>query len=488
MSLAAAHARYDRMLSEQAAWRLLRADNAPLVLAFLAELFSGEDEGEVEFSRARTALDAHLAALRAQGRWDAETSAGAYLNAWIRAGWLREMDDALTRTDAAEVALRFCRSLDERTGGTTASHLRIVQDAVRDLAVGIDPDPAARIDVLEGRRRELEREIEDLEAGIVRQLDPAEQRERLREIYQLASVLTGDFRRVEDEIRQLDKDLRVEIIAGGRTRGQVLDSVMAREALLAGTDAGGAFDGFFQLLCDANRSTEFREQLRRIMDAPVAEQLTPHQRRFLDRLMRELGRESDRVLRVRRRTEEGLRAYIESGAVEENRAVDRLIAALERQGVALREAEVSLTARTSLALPTGPVRVASPTSMKLRHPDHALDTRGVEERAAGDAIGEDVLRVLDTVQVRELAERARTVLAERGPLTIAGIVEHAPIEAGLEELVGFLRVARSVGAPSLDRRESVTVGDRDGGRVSASLPAVLLAADLFPESLDELVV
>ena len=486
MSLAGTHARYDRLLSEQAAWRLLRADNAPLVLAFLAETFAGE--GEVDFSQARTVLDAHLAAARAQGRWDADTSAGTYLNTWIRAGWLREMDDRLTRTDAAEVALRFCRGLDERTGGTTASHLRIVQDAVRDLAVGIDPDPAARIEVLDARRREIEREIGDLEAGVVRELDAAEQRERIREIYQLASLLTGDFRRVEDEIRQLDKDLRVQMIAGGSTRGEVLGSVMEREALLAGTDAGGAFDGFFQLLCDANRSTEFREQLRSIMEAPVADQLTPRQRRFLEQLMRELGRESDRVLRVRRRTEEGLRAYIESGAAEESRAVDRLIVALEQRAVALRDDGVPLNVRTSLSLPTGAVRVASPTSMKLRRPDHALDTRGVQERPTRDTLGADMLHALDTVQVRALAERARSVLANHGPLTIAGVVAHAPIESGLEELVGFLRIARSVGAASLDRRESVSVGDRDGSRISATLPAVLLSADLFPDSLDELVV
>ena len=484
MSLAGTHARHDRLLSEQAAWRLLRADNAPLVLAFLTELFAGE--GEVEYSRARTVLDAHLAALRAQGRWDTETSAGAYLNAWIRSGWLRELDDRLTRTDAAEVALRFCRSLDERTGGTTASHLRIVQDAVRDLAVGIDPDPAGRIEVLERRRAEIEREVRDLEAGVVRELGAAEQRERIREIYQLASVLTGDFRRVEDEIRQLDKDLRVQMIAGDRTRGEVLDAVMEREDLLAGTDAGGAFDGFFQLLCDAGRSTEFREQLRSIMDAPVAERLTPRQRRFLEQLMRELGRESDRVLRVRRRTEEGLRAYIESGAAEESRAVDRLVASLERRGVALRDEGVPLTARTSLALPTGTVRVASPVSMKLRRPEHALDTRDMEERPAGETIDGDVLRALDTVQVRELAERAHAVLARHGPLTVAGVVEHAPIEAGLEELVGLLRVARAVGGASLDRRESVRVGDRDGTVVSATLPAVLLSAGLFPDPLDEL--
>lgn len=74
---------------------------------------------------------------------------------------------------------------------------------------------------------------------------------------------------------------------------------MEKEALLATTDAGSAFESFFRLLCDQNRSMEFREQLRGILNQSVAQQLAPRQQQFLGQLMRELSRESDRVFRVR---------------------------------------------------------------------------------------------------------------------------------------------------------------------------------------------
>jgi len=151
-------------------------------------------------------------------------------------------------------------------------------------------------------------------------------------------------------------------------------------------------------------------------------------------------------------------------------------------------AELPLKSRMTLTLPTGVVRVASPVSMKLRHPDHALDTRGVEERPTRQTLDKGILDALDTVQVRELAKRARAVLEAEGPLTIGGVVAHTPVRSGLKELVGFLRIAHSVGAASLDRRESVSFCERDGTQMSATIPAVLLSTDLFPESLDELVV
>src|SRR5690606_32086408 len=132
---------------------------------------------------------------------------------------------------------------------------------------------------------------------------------RLREVYQLASVLTGDFRRLEDDIRQMDHELRVEMIQADSTRGDVLVSLLKKEGALLDTDAGRAFEGFFQLLADDSRTTEFREQLRSILGRPAAERLRLEERRFLDRLVRELSHESERVLLVRRRAEESLRAY-----------------------------------------------------------------------------------------------------------------------------------------------------------------------------------
>ncbi|MFT7675562.1 MAG: hypothetical protein ACI845_003989 [Gammaproteobacteria bacterium] len=486
MSFQGLQAKYRRLFKESSAWRLLRAENAPVILAFLQDIFS--EESEVPFGRARVALEEELQRCRELGIWETETKAGAYLNQWIRSGWLREMDDLLSKTDASDIAFRFARGLDERNSGTTASHLRIVQEAVRDFAVAISPDANERVNLLEDRKAELQREIDALNAGVVMELSEGEQRERIREIYQLASVLTGDFRRVEDEIRTMDQNLRVQMIEADVSRGAVLLSLMEKEALLEKTDAGSAFVGFFNLLCDQNRSTEFRDQLRSILNKPIARQLTAQQQQFLGQLMRELSRESDRVLQIRRRTEEGLRIYIESGAAFENHAVDRLLGQLERKAVELRDAAVTLRKPTGLQLPVGSVKISSPENMRLKMPDEKLDTSGIEEQINSNSPSAFMLDSLDAVQVKEVARMARDSLRQFGPLTIASMVEQLQLNAGLEELVAYLRIAKAVGATSLTENESVEILDKQGVRLRASIPGFLLSADLFPDSLDELVI
>ena len=175
MNFTGLQAKYRRIFDESRAWKLLRADNAPIILSFLASIFV--EESEVPFSRARIDLDAELIRLREFGVWETDTSAGVYLNLWIKAGWLREMDDMLSKTEAAEIALRFCKSLDEKSNVTMASHLRIVQEAVRELLVAISTNPEERLVLLEEKKAAIQHEIDQLHAGVLVELSAAEQAE-----------------------------------------------------------------------------------------------------------------------------------------------------------------------------------------------------------------------------------------------------------------------------------------------------------------------
>ncbi len=484
MNLAAFHSRFNRLKAEHAAWRLLRADNAPLILAFVSEVF--REESEVAFGRARVVLDSELNRLRDEGR-DLDKSAGTYLREWLQAGWLRELDDQLTCTDACDVALHFCQSLEQREVNASASHLRIVQDAVNQLAVDLSPNPQERITLLEHKKAALQREIDNLTAGVVHELSRAEQRERIREIYQLAAVLTGDFRRVEDEIRSFDQNLRVQMIESGGSRGEVIMALLDKEQMLAESDSGRAFDGFFQLLCDQNRSVEFREQLRSILGRPAAHHLSNEEARFLAHLVRELTRESKRVFQVRRRTEESLRAYIESGAHLENRAVERLLRQLEQIAVRFNGSNINLETSLPLELPTGSVKISSIDSIRLRVPEEQLDTRNIQAQENRSNPSGLMLDCLESVQIIEVAGRMRDTLRQDGPMTVAVMIEQHGIDAGLEELIAYLRVAKNVGAAHLEGKEQITVKDRTGTYIRAAIPCYQLSAEMFPEDIAEVV-
>lgn len=474
-------AKYRRLYEENKVWKLLRATTAPLILAFIEQVFSS-GQNEISYSQARILLDAELE----KNHWYADTPAAIYINQWVKDGWLREMDNKLTKTDTCEIALRFCQSFDERNINTSASHLRIVQEAVRELVIALNENPEERIALLNQRKAELEKEITNIQTKGINTLSDQQRRERLREIYQLASVLTNDFRYVEDEIRRLDQEIRIKMIEKDNNRGEVLQATMDQEALLAQSDAGSAFESFFQLLCDSNRSTEFKEQLDIILNQISDNYLQPRQRKFLKRLLQELTQESEHIFQIRRRTEENLKTYIKSGAAQEKRTVDRLITQLEQLAVNFSKNNINLKQATHLILPTGNIEINSPDSICLREPIAAIQITDITEHTNSVVPSETVLTLLDTIQIKEVADSIYHNLCTFGPLTIAGLVEKKPINFGLEELVAYLRIAQHIQATDLNEKESIIIQDKQGIQIKATLPKYLLSASLFPDNLEEL--
>lgn len=483
MSFQSEYFKLSRLYETNKAWRLLRSDNAPFVIAFLSEFFS--EESEVEYGRVRVALDLELDKLRAQGQWDADTGAATYLNQWRHAGWLRELNNQLSKTDACDTAIRMAKGLDTRESGTTASHLRIVQDAVRDLAIALSPNVNERITILESQKASLQLEIENLQLGFIKKLDDIEQKERIREIYQLASVLTGDFRWVEDQIRELDQELRTQVVSGETNRGEILKSLLSKEKLMAKSDSGSAFEGFFSLLCDQRRNGEFKQQLDSILSTPTARHLTQQQYQYLRNLLRELNRESDRVFTVRRRTEESLRAYIESGAYVEKHNVDALLSKLERLAVLAKEQGIDPKTQLTLSLDSGSISVSSPDGIRVPSPDEKLEIGQVEEREANQEPSRSILQYLEIVPIREIAQRMREILVVKGPLTVGQLTRSKPITMGLEELVAMIRVAKHYSATELPDREAVIIKDRDGQMIKADIPKLLMSSILFDADIED---
>ncbi len=484
MSFQEKQARFKRLNKESPAWALLRAENAPHILAFVDDLFANQND--IPVGRAKAALEAELKNGTLTGVWETNSKATTYLRNWIDAGWLRELDDTLSKTNACEVALRFCRSLDHKDSSITASHLRTVQEAVSRLAIAVTPNPEEKREMLEVKRNVIQAEIDALLAGNVKPVTGGEVRDGLREIYQLASVLTGDFRLIEDEIRQMEKDLRVQMIEEGASKGEVLRGLIDKEALVSETDAGQAFEGFFQLIMNNNLSDELREQIKLILSHPSSKDIAKDQRVFLSHMMRELSKETTQIIKVRRRMEESLRYFIDSGAHLENQAVNHLLQELEQVAVHFKDSDISLRTSLNIALESGNITVRSPDGINLRIPEDKIDTSDVVEEANSYEPSTKMLGYLNAVQIKKVASNMKSNLIKHGPMTISDLANRVPIKQGLEELVALIRVAKSVNATELPDTEEVRLTDRNGEAIKAKIPKLLVSVKQFPDDLEEL--
>lgn len=180
------------------AWRLLRADNAPLVLSFLGRVFVEDNARSLPLGRLIELLDDELFALNGRlGEGTFPKAAKSYLDDWAAptSGWLRVYypagsDEAhVDATPAVEKALAWVESARTRSFVGTESRLQTAFELLRQMAYGTEPDDAVRLEELARRRAEIDREIARVEAGEQPPLDTTALRDRYQQFSDTARGL-----------------------------------------------------------------------------------------------------------------------------------------------------------------------------------------------------------------------------------------------------------------------------------------------------------
>src|SRR6266700_7919056 len=216
------------------AWRLLRAENAPLVLSFLHRVFVADNVRSIPAAELASRLDDELFALNERTPGSFPKQARAYLDDWAspQAGWLRKYypegtdEPHFDATPAVEKALQWVGSLKEREFVGTESRLHTIIDLLRQIVFGTETDPQQRIAELRRQRQEIDDQIARIQGGELDLLDASAVRDRYQQFSATARELLADFRQVEENFRKLDRQLREKITGWHGGKGELLDDVL----------------------------------------------------------------------------------------------------------------------------------------------------------------------------------------------------------------------------------------------------------------------
>jgi len=225
-----------RLRTVSPAWRLLRADSAPPVAAFLYNVFVEGNRRDLPESQLVELLDDFIYRLREADPDAMPRPPREYLRQWADVehyGWLRSAypdgadEPHYDITPAAESALGWLDGLTQRTFIGTESRLLTLIELLRSMVEGTETDPAERIRALEARRSEIDAEIERVRAGDLQVMDQTAVRDRFQQFEIGATDLLRDFRAVQENFRELDRGVRERIAAWQGSRGQLLESVFS---------------------------------------------------------------------------------------------------------------------------------------------------------------------------------------------------------------------------------------------------------------------
>ncbi|WP_328351754.1 DUF3375 domain-containing protein [Streptomyces sp. NBC_00445] len=322
---------YDRLVAlrkQSAAWRLLTASNAALMLSFFNKVFVEQGARSIAGAELVERLDDELFALNERlGQGTFPKSAKAYLDDWsaLENGWLRKYyppdsdEPHFDATAAVEKAISWIRSLEERSFVGTESRLNTIFDLLRQMTFGAETDPDARLAELTRRRHEIDQEIERVEAGEVDVLDSAGLRDRYQQVTATAYGLLADFREVEANFRDLDRDLRSKIAAWDGAKAELLDEVLGSRESIAESDQGRTFQAFYDFLLAPSRQDELKTLLAEVETMEAIGEPDPRMRR----MPRDWLEAAERTQATVRQLSDQLRRFLDDQVRSEDRRVPR---------------------------------------------------------------------------------------------------------------------------------------------------------------------
>ncbi len=457
-------------------WRLLAADNGPVVIGLLqTHLYEKERSLPASVLYDRIARD--LEGLRARGE-DLPQTAQAYVAAWVADGYLVRRfppgaaEEEFELSTAAVEAIRFLSGQARPHAAATESRLALVIEALVRLAEETDTDKFRRIDRLLAEQARIEREIEAIHSGQMRVLPYDTALERAREIIALADDLAGDFRRVRDRFEQLNRELRERILDGDGHRGDVLESLFAGMDLIAESDAGRTFSAFWRLLTDPEQSATLEESLDQVLARGFADQLEPGERRFLIRLTGMLLEQGGQVHDVMQAFARSLKHFVQSREYLEHRRLNHLLRQAQREALALKES-VRATETLDYVLELTSSRIRSVSQWMLHDPSLEAVPGAMAEGEPPpvdlESVGE--LVSLSEIDLRALRANIRALLRERAQVSIGDVLERFPATQGLGSVVGLLALGSRYGCRG-EGRETVTWVGADDRRRQARIPLI----------------
>ena len=468
----------DRLRRQHPAWRLLAADHAPLIAAFLQRAFIEPNERQLSRAELAARLEDLLYQLRETlGEQAFPKRAGDYLDDWARddKGWLRKFyppdsdEPHYDLTPATEKAIAWLDSLAGRAFVGTESRLLTVFELLRQMVEGAETDPAARIAELEKRKAAIDAEIARIEAGDLEVLDETALKDRFQQLGATARELLSDFREVEQNFRDLDHSVRERIALWDGAKGELLEQFFGERDAIADSDQGRSFRAFWDFLMSPSRQEELSDLLERALALPpIAEQRPDRRFRRIHYDWLEAGEQTQRTVA---RLSQQLRRYLDDQAWLENRRIMEVLRQIETRAVALRD---QAPKGDFMAIDSPAPDIQLPMERPLYSPPFKPRLDDLVE-VGEDDLTPDILFEQEWVDKVRLTEHLRRALQLRDQISLPELLDDLPLEQGLAELLAWLAIAGDTNKAVFDeqRRDLIHWRDPNGRERRARVPRIL---------------
>lgn len=466
------------MRKHHPAWRLLASSQASLVISFLYFEFVAENKREIPEHTLISRLNSYIDQLSIAQ--DDIRPSKELLTQWAddQHAWLRKFypvsDDEIhyDLTSSAQKAIEWLVGLKQQSFIGTESRLITVFQLLNEIVEQSDANPERRIIELERRKAEIEEEISRAKSGKIKTLEPIQIKDRFLQAMTTAREILADFRAVEQNFRELDRNMREKIASWDKGKGELLNAFFLEQDGINESEQGKSFDAFWRYLTSKVEQDNFENTVNQVIALEAIKNI-PSSKNML-RIEQDWLSGSEHVQDTVATISQQLRKYVDENFLEEERRINNIIKSIEKSAISIRD-----------NMPKDDFMYIDGVCPGISLPlDRPLFTPPVKTKIADDGIldgvefgSDDALYSQVYVDKSLLINQINNALTTKNEVTLSDIIQLYPLKLGLSELVTYLVIAGEYSNIIFDTATEETIFwiDKNNVKHHAKLPNIVFS-------------
>ena len=440
------------LLATSATIKLLRAKNAPLILSFLQREFKATNRLVIANYELVNKLADYLEALHYLDEDDPYENmlqrAKQYIDDWCNEEnrYLRKFPDETGEsvhelTSDTEKAFQWIESLDKKEFIGTESRFLDIFAKLRELIEHSSADPEKRIAVLEKKKKEIEDQIGQIKtSGQVDSYSDTQIKERFYEINKLGRELISDFKEVEENFKEITRNIYQKQTRQDLTKGAILGYTLDATDELRQSDQGKSFQAFWLFLMADNKQDELSTLIGNIFKL-LEDRRIPQPDPFLSRIKFYLHAAGQKVVTSNHRLTEKLSRILAEKYQRERQKTMELIGDIRR--LALQRIDNPPHQEPFIEIEGAPA-IRMVMDRPLGQPPQLASFANQPDTLGGRELSRaDLEKLFDqlTIDREALVQNIETLLSDHFQVTLAEIIRRYPLTKGLAELVTYVAIA-----------------------------------------------
>lgn len=435
-----------RLRNEHPAWRLLASEQCSFVAAFLYQEFMVKNQRAVPENQLLEDLRNFIYELHDKAEaTDIIRPAKDYLaswtdaqHSWLRKFFIRKNEACYDLTAAAQRGIEWLAGLRKQQFIGAESRIRLVFDLLRELEQETNLSPQHRIDQLKQQRAAIDQEIHRLEnGGALKVLDEVQAKDRYIHAAETAKSILADFRQVEENFRDLERNLMEQIVTWKKGKGELLEKFFQDRDYIRHSEQGRSFMAFWDYLMSRSSYEELDDMLNKVLSLEGLQEVeAQYDMRHIRRQWSQAARQvMDTISNLSRQ----ICQYVEEGYLEQERYIYQLIRAIEDKSVSIKErlpregafAEMDSTAPYFDFVMDRPLYVP---------PKKPVIQGSVLEKGHHDGSVEALFKQV-YVDKKVLTQRIESLFLQQDQVALSQVLEQFPLSQGMTELLSYFVIA-----------------------------------------------